>query len=135
MAGIAGATLLPVSCCKHDIRDETQPLVQEPIEQHPITIEFDSMNGATVLSIDTLQKYINDETIDTIYLVPTRHWNSYYPEAITALRKIFLQPRMEMSTKLRGRGVFDFEMGAAAKVPNDSLWFVQNGWTIKGYQR
>lgn len=137
MAGITGMTMLPVSCCKHDIQEETPPpVVSEPIEQHPITIEFRHMNMVTVLDIDTLQKYINDETIDTIYLVPTHHWNHLSSLGISKLRYNFFQPRMELSPKLHGRGDFDFHLGEASWVPTDSLWFIKNGWTInKDYQK
>ena len=41
-----------------------------------------------------------------------------------------------MSPKMRGRGDFDFKLGEASKVPDDSLWFIKQGWTInKAYQK
>ena len=125
MATIAGATLMPASCCK-----------VETEEPHDIEIEFDYMDGGTQLDMQLLKDYANDPFVTTIYLVPVRHWNCAMAENITFLRKKFLQPRMNISSKIRGRGDFDFVLGEASKVPTDSLWFVKNGWTInKNYQK
>lgn len=83
----------------------------------------------------TLQKYANDNVI--IYLVPVTRWGHYDEIDIPLLRQKFLEPALNMSPKFRGRGDFDFELGAASKVPEDSLWYVKNGWTINknGNQR
>jgi len=137
--GITGLTMMPVACTKVDLREEKIPQEQKTdtlIVQHDVLIEFTDLNKATLLSLDTLQKYINDKTVGKIYLVPTNHWNNYYANTISAMRKNFLEPRMKMSDKLQGYGDFDFHLGAASRVPNDSLWFVENGWTInKQFQR
>ena len=85
---------------------------------------------------DFVQNYAKDETIKAIYLVPTGHWGGCTAYNITYARNNFLQPRLNISPKIRGRGDFDFKLGEASKVPDDSLWFVKNGWTInKNYQR
>ena len=31
------------------------------------------------------------------------------------------------------RGDFNFKLGEASKVPEDSLWYVKHGWTINEY--
>lgn len=126
MAAIIGAPILPIAASCNEI---------EP-EQHDVEIVFDDTNIDNILTFETLQNYANDKTIKTIYLVPTRHWNGRVARNITAMRRNFLQPRMEISPKIRGRGDFDFALGEASKVPADSVWFVQQGWTInKAYQR
>ena len=125
MATITGATLMPASCSK-----------VEKEEPHDVEIEFDIYNGGTQLDMQLLKDYAHDPFVTTIYLVPVRHLNSCVAGNITFLRKKFLQPRMNISSKIRGRGDFDFVLGEASKVPTDSLWFVKNGWTInKNYQK
>lgn len=134
--GMAGLTV--AACCKPDIREDTIPQKQEteiptePIDStklHDVELMFSVTNISTMFSLDTLQKYIDDKTVKTIYMVTTGHWSTLGPNNISNMRKN-LQPCMELSTKLRGRGNFDFRLGAASCVPNDSLWFVQQGWTI-----
>lgn len=125
---------------KEDITSEPEiEIPEEPIDStklHDVEIVFSDTNKGTMLSIDTLQKYIDDKTVKTIYLIPTEHWDGYRSSNITTFRKNCLQPRMEMSEKLRGRGDFDFHLGSASMVPNDSLWYIQQGWTInKAHQK
>ncbi|MBR1699797.1 MAG: hypothetical protein IJ714_08440 [Bacteroidales bacterium] len=125
MATIAGATLLPTSCKK-----------DEPaVEQHDVEIVFSHMTADELLTFDILKKHANDKSVKNVYLVPTGHWDSIRSHNIIGIREKFFQPRMEISPKIRGRGDFDFKLGEASKVPSDSLWFVQQGWTInKKYQ-
>ena len=125
MAAIIGAPILPIAASCHEI---------EP-EQHDVEIVFDDTNADNILTFETLQNYANDKTIKAIYLVPTGHWNGLVDHNITYFRKN-LQPLLNISSKIRGRGDFDFALGEASKVPADSVWFVQQGWTInKAYQR
>lgn len=47
-----------------------------------------------------------------------------------------LEPVMNFSKKMRAKGTFYFKAGEPSKVPEDSLWIVQQGWQIKNqYQR
>lgn len=130
--GMAGATMLPTSCAKTEV---FEPVHEVPIQQHDVEIEFDSNNGDKILTFDSLRKHIDDKTVRTIYLVPTQHWDGCSAANITYFRKNFLQQRLAMSSKITGRGDFDFKLGEASKVPEDSLWFVKNGWTINKYYR
>ena len=134
MAGIAGATMLPVSCCEDTIKEDIIP--EPPVVKHNVEIVFSLTDVIEKFSVDTLQKYIDDKTVDTIYLVATEHWNGFTAGNISNYRRKLFQPGMELSSRLRGRGDFDFVLGEASKVPNDSLWFVEQGWTInKDHQR
>lgn len=80
--------------------------------------------------MDKLSSYAKNPTIRTIYIVPAGEWYVCAAHNITYLRNNFLQPRLNVSPKIRGKGDFDFEVGEASKVPEDSLWYVANGWTI-----
>lgn len=42
-----------------------------------------------------------------------------------------LKPAMEYSKKTRAKGTFYFRAGEPSKVPEDSLWLVQQGWAVK----
>ena len=135
MIGLAGSTVLPASCAKHDVITEIPPF-EPSIEKHDVEIEFTNANSTRMLVLDSLQKYVDDQSVGTIYLVPVASWNGYDAKGICNLRKNLLQPCIDMSTKMRGVGDFNFELGAASLVPDDSIWYVQNGWTInKRYQR
>lgn len=47
-----------------------------------------------------------------------------------------LEPVMNFSKKMRAKGTFYFKAGEPSKVPEDSLWIIQQGWQIKNqYQR
>jgi len=127
MAAIAGATL--TSCGGNGGNGEKiEP--EKPTKE--IEIKFNSVNLDNVLNIETLKNYANDKTIKTIYLVPTEHWNALMARNITLMRNNVLQPRLNISPKIKGKGNFDFMLGEASKVQQDSLWFVKNGWTIIG---
>ena len=82
-------------------------------------------------TIETVREYANCDTIANIYLDPSREdWsNNYFYYNIISCRN-GLQQYLDISSKIRGRGNFNFTPGEASKIPTDSLWFVQNGWTI-----
>lgn len=42
-----------------------------------------------------------------------------------------LKPAMEYSQKTRAKGTFYFRAGEPSKVPEDSLWLTQQGWSVK----
>lgn len=121
---IAGTGMM-ASCSKED---EPEPV--PPEQQHDVELPFTVWTGDTRLAIPVLQKYIKDPSVRNIYMVAEGDWLSYTYYNITYMRDNFMQPRMEMSPKLRGRGDFNFPVGEASKVPSDSLWYVQQGWTI-----
>ena len=66
--------------------------------------------------------------------MPTENWNNYSAKAITGLRKLTLEMLLNYSDKIKGRGDFNFTLGEASKVPQDSLWYVKNGWTINFFR-
>lgn len=120
---IAGAGLM-ASCDKDDEPD---------VPQHDVELPFTKWTADQRLTFPILWGYINDPAVRYIYLVVEGDWNNYTPDNISQTRDNFLQPRMEMSPKMRGRGDFHFTPGAASRVPSDSLWYVQQGWTINKY--
>ena len=110
---------------------------QDPEPTQDVEIKFDIGDFGEKLDKKYVQEYVQDKTIRYVYLVPTDHWTGWTAGIISALRKAGLQPCVELNPqKVRGRGDFDIKLGEASKVPEDSLWYVQNGWTInKRYQK
>ena len=83
------------------------------------------------LPMDEMQKLADDPTISRVYIRPTGgRWEVLDIGNIRFHRNKFLQPRLDLSEKFTGRGDFTFKPGAASKTPNDSIWYVQHGWTI-----
>ena len=123
LLAIAGAGFM--SSC--DKEDEPTPV------QHDVELPFTKSTADDRLTFSILQGYINDPTVRNIYLVVEGDWNNYTPDNISQTRDNFLEPRIKMSPKIRGRGDFHFTPGAASRVPSDSLWYIQQGWTINKY--
>ena len=117
LLALAGATLLPTACEKEDtMRD--------------VELPFTHYTSDDRLAFPILQQYVDDPSVRNIYLVAEGDWYMFTANNISGARDKFFQPRIELSTKIHGRGDFNFKVGEASKVPSDSLWFVQHGWTI-----
>lgn len=114
--GFAGATL--TTSCEKD----------EPMRDVELT--FGIIKG---IEMSEIERYAQDPSVRTIYLVPTDNWQGANCGHINFLRKNFLQPRLDVSSKVWGRGDFNFTPGQASVIPGDSLWYIQHGWTINKY--
>ncbi|MBO4626026.1 MAG: hypothetical protein J5679_01980 [Alphaproteobacteria bacterium] len=98
-----------------------------------IEIKFNRDNHIPAIT-NYIPYFTNDSTVRAIYLVPEGHWTDFNHYTIPSFRT-FLQQQVELSPKIHGRGDFDFKLGEASKVPQDSIWITQQGWTInKAYQ-
>ncbi len=129
--GMMGSMLMTTSCEQEKDDYENQ--------QKTIELTFGAWDSHNIVKIlpdgtrtvsDTIIKYANDPTIKTIYLIPDDDWSDYAYRNITALRVNGVEHPINYSSKVRGKGDFNFRLGEASKVPEDSLWFVRNGWTI-----
>lgn len=89
--------------------------------------EFDSVQPKIV------KYFANDPACMHIYmtLTPNARDDNLPTSLITILRKD-VQKRIEISPKVSGRGDWWFQHGEA--LPEDSLWFVQHGWTVNQNQ-
>ncbi len=127
--GLAGASV--VSSCEKI----------EPIERPKTVIEYKLQSGYPldamwewnqIYTFSGLETYLAQDYIDTIYIVPTGTlWPTYSKQTISDLRNQYLEPLLNKSPKIRGRGDFDFKSGINEP---DSLWFIKNGWTINQQQ-
>ena len=125
--GMAGATLF-TSCERDDPVTPQEPIV--PTTDIELTFEYNDLQN---IHLDTLVKYAIRPDVRAIYMVPTGPWSHYGYQNITGFRRLQLEHRLNMSPKIRGRGNFDFMLGEASKTPKDSLWYVENGWTINAH--
>lgn len=116
---------------------------EEPETQLPpidVEVKF-SLTDAQSLFLDQynmdrkpselIKYYINNPEIRNIYIIPEKDtWSVCNVSDIIAIKQKILIPALSFSPKISGKGDFNFKPGEASKVSNDSLWFVQNGWTI-----
>lgn len=128
MLALAGATLLPA--CK---KIENEKPYTGP--KHDVELPFTLGTADNRLAPEILTQYIKDPSVGTIYLIAEGDWSVLYCNNIAIMRDNF-QKIMNASPKFTGRGDFNFKLGEASKVPSDSLWITQHGWTInKKYQK
>ncbi len=129
--GMMGSMLMTTSCEQEKDDYENQ--------QKTIELTFGVWDSHNIVKIlpdgtrtvsDTIIKYANDPTIKTIYLVTNDDWSGCTHPTITAIRVNGVEHPINYSSKVRGKGDFNFRLGEASRVPEDSLWFVRNGWTI-----
>ena len=139
---------IPKDTTETQEQDTIQQPQPEPIDTtiRIINIYFDQNEGAASLyknnpdgtrdPSDMIKNYVAMSHVDTIYLIPTSTWCNFYEPNITGLRENVLEFNINYSPKIRGKGDFDFMLGKSSTIPEDSLWYIKNGWTInKNLQR
>lgn len=128
IGAIAGSTL--VACDKAD----HEP--QEPITPtRDVELFFDDDKKS--VELEDVKKYADMSDVRYIYMIPENEmdWCTCTQGNILYLRK-YLEPRIAINPqKVRGKGNFCFKPGEASKIPQDSLWFIQNGWTLNQKQK
>ena len=125
LAGVAGL-ILP-SC-------EKEPVEKKPVYRAPYEKElFFNRGKLDSISIENVQKYANDTSCKHIYMVveADNDYTIYDSDDVGIIRGT-LQKRLDVSDKVSGRGDFHFRPNTVSV--NDSLWFVQNGWTVRQKQ-
>ena len=118
---LAGLTL--TACDKE--KDKTT--YRAPYEKE---LRFNDSDEESI-SISNVQKFANDTACKHIYLTVTddNNYTILSDKGISNKRNQYSE-RIELAPeKISGRGDFHFSKGKASIA--DSLWFVQNGWTIR----
>lgn len=126
--GMAGATLF-ASCERDDPITPPEPIVPTT----DIELTFSATNYQKNICTDTLRKYIARPDVRHIYMIPKGYWTHYEGKGLTNLRHQLLEILINMSPKVHGRGDFYCKTGVPSTVPEDSLWYVENGWTINAH--
>ena len=117
---VLGVGLMATACG----RDE------EPINKHSVDVTFDKYSKTDAVVAEVKSK-VNQPDVDIVYLVPTGDWGNILSTAISGLRNGALKQCLDIAPgRVCGRGDFNFYPGEASLVPQDSLWYIQNGWTI-----
>lgn len=139
MICMAGATLL-TSCEKPipEVPDKPDPEVPE-VPDNPDTepyvptkieiLSFDLSNMNDVKT-ENISKIAADSTVKTIYLnsMYPNHYLIYTSEELTGLKPILQEMVDAGKPKTVGYGCFNFQPGYIS--PEDSLWMVEQGWTV-----
>ena len=116
LAGVVGLTL---PSCEKEPKEEPY---REPYEKELFfnKVYYDSIEPSV------LKYFAKDKACTHIYMhvMDDNNFTDYPPSAV----RNFLQERINISSKISGRGDFRFKVGSSAK--EDSIWFVQNGWTV-----
>ena len=134
MIGIAGASLMMGGCQKEQPTRDVELRFSPDDFSNIIYIHPDETDFTLSREVSDIIKYLDAQPdIRTIYLVPSGDWRGYQSQGVTAIRNNTLSYAIDYSPKVRGRGDFNFKLGAASKVPEDSLWYVKNGWTINEF--
>lgn len=153
--GLAGASMF--SACEHN-----EPVIVDPDIKNPkdsteqtdttkyrdISLFYSSKDNSldSFLITDSYgNRYISptliryDSMPDVRYIYMTVGDDSFLNTSaflINKLKENTLEPVMNFSKKMRAKGTFYFDAGEPSKIPEDSLWIVQQGWEIKNqYQR
>ncbi|MCM1041033.1 MAG: hypothetical protein NC396_01210 [Bacteroides sp.] len=127
---LAGTGLM-AGCDKKTEDPYSQPI--DPVQ----VLKFGEYFKNDSIQYENVMKYANDPRITTIiYFMDSINNNNNYgghnTSNISFIRE-YLQERLNYTSKATGSGTFKFMAGAAS--PEDSLWFVQNGWQIRPYRR
>lgn len=150
--GFVGASIF--SAC-----DPNEPVIVDPDKKNPkdsteqtdtikyrdVYINYSRTNGAndSLVTYDmygemhispTLIRYDTMPDVRYIYIYVSPDDYSFMVCSALNIKNIcisFLKPAMEYSKKTRGKGTFYFNAGEPSKVPEDSLWLVQQGWAVK----
>ena len=124
--------------------DDNEQIEETPTEPVKVNKElyFNQKDG-TQISFDTLYKYLamlNEDgsfVFDTIFMIPTGTFFApdYYdhPGYFKLARDNLLEKRINLSPRIRGKGDFITNLGYPSQYRSDSLWMVENGWTVNKY--
>ena len=139
MICMAGATIL-TSCEKPipEVPDKPDPEVPEVPDNPdtepyvPTKIEILSFNFSNMNEVETenISKIAADSTVKTIYLnsMTPDYYLVYTTDDLTKVRPILQEMVDAGKPKTVGYGGFNFQPGGIP--PEDSLWMVEQGWTV-----
>ena len=135
MIGIAGASLMMGGCQKEEQPTHDVELTFSKSEvSNVVLIHPDDAPLHISREVSDIIKYLDTQpNIRTIYLIPNDNWSDYPSVLVSSVRNKVLSYAIDYSSKVRGKGDFNFKLGEASKVPEDSLWYVKHGWTINEY--
>ena len=131
-ATVAGMTT--TSCKKDDIEPE-QPKIQkhnvEFVVENPLSMTAnESLNN--LLDLDRIKKLASADDVDSLIILSdgSDKWKVADALVMKMLKDDYMKPIFDAVPNAYGKGSFNFKLGEASKVPNDSIWYVNHGFTI-----
>lgn len=121
---LALAGMAMTACDKEPV--EKAPVYRAPYEKE---LRFNNVNSDSI-EMPIVQKFARDTACKHIYLTVTddNNYTNLNANYINDVRNI-LDERIQLApNKTSGRGNFRFMRGVIRL--EDSVWYVQNGWTI-----
>lgn len=124
----------PVINPPHNDGHDTTTVIQ-PEPHYNVELFFNNMDCSHI-AIDSIKKYSDIRLVDTVFMIPNDlegvggGTSGYGTNGVSKIRA-FMEQRIAVSPKVRGKGDLVFMRGAP--LPADSLWFVQQGWTVNQY--
>jgi hypothetical protein len=76
---------------------------------------------------EVIKKHTDSVAVKCLYIVPYDGRWTYSTSAISNVINNRLKPALGVSPKVKGKGNFEFMNPVTSA---DSLWLVQNGWTV-----
>ncbi|MBD5397160.1 hypothetical protein HDR62_03345 [bacterium] len=114
--------LLAVACEK----ESSEPVYRAPYEKELRFNHYDTDS----IEMPIVQKFARDTACKHVYLTLTDN-NSFTNQTTNMITNVrnYLDARIQLAPeKISGRGDFNFYPGTASIA--DSLWFVEQGWTV-----
>lgn len=141
LLALAGATIFtacdkenePVIDPPHNGGHDTTTVIQ-PEPHYNVELIFNAQDISHI-HVDTIKKHDTNTRVDTIFIMPEDEYclTGLTTNGVVACRNL-LQQCVDASPKVRGKG--DLVFGSKIYVnPADSLWFVQQGWTVNERRR
>ncbi len=120
-----------------------EEILNLPIHMNKELYFTEKKSESKQIEVDTVKKYLailNEDgsfVFDTVFLVPvgTFFAPDYYdhPGYFKMARDALLQELIDLSPRVRGKGDFITNLGYPSQYGEDSLWMVENGWTVNKY--
>lgn len=134
LGAIAGGTL--VACSKPEAPTPDTPTPDTPAPTRDVELVF-GLDDVDNITIENIKTHTNMPDVRYVYMITKndKEWHTCTAGNIQNTRS-YLEERIAINPKkVRGKGNFCFKLGEASKIPQDSLWFIQNGWTLNQKQK
>lgn len=105
------------------------------IEPHDVELKFNSQSLGSYMDeirdLNNLRNLAADKSVSNIYLtiMEDNYFGSNWAPFNYKVMRNYMEERFAISPKIKGRGNFNFYTPLRCE-PEDSLWFVDHGWTI-----
>jgi hypothetical protein len=110
------------TACRKDKEDEKTP------ETHETSYYFDQDGCDDIVPTTKIKASADSVEVSNVYIVPRGTFESFGKNNISNMKKNALEPAVDVSPKVKGKGNLEFKPGVV--LAEDSLWFVANGWTV-----